>query len=209
MADRTLFNEDLTLSSLTISNSTSSNASGYVPKSVTITPVGLTTDLVVTSEVVLTGSGTTVTPLIQTSGNSVLLTTANSSGLILNTSAGNTSLITSGTSLICSDTFNAPAFGITNGANNIGLECLAPATLTVGGTCNASDFGITNGATAVSLTCSSPNVLTVQNINVPQVASVSTVNVTNSIGFLGSSGNGVLSISANGSQLFFNGVQIN
>ena len=57
MSDKTVFNQDLVLNKLVISNSTDSAASGYVPQSTTITPAGITSGVVSTSEIVLTATG--------------------------------------------------------------------------------------------------------------------------------------------------------
>ena len=208
MADRTLFNEDLVLSSLTISNSTSSNAAGYVPKSVEIIPTNISTPQIVTGLVGLQSASSPNFPTLTTANNDVIVTTASGSGLVL-AGASAVTLTTQPTSLDVDTTLNANSFGITNGANTVTLQSNAPGTLQVGGTCNATVYGITNGVNAVSLTCPTPNVLQVPSVLASGIVSATTCNVSSNIGFIGASGNGSLTISPNGAILYFNGVQIN
>jgi len=57
-------------------------------------------------------------------------------------------------------TCNATAFGVTNGANAVALQCLSPTVLSVGGSVSSTEVEITNGANSVNLTCTAANTLT-------------------------------------------------
>ena len=115
MADRTLFNEDLVLSSLTISNSTSSNAAGYVPSSTTVTPAVITT-----TEVAFIGNGSTATPYLNTNaGNGLVLSTPSGTGLTFSTPSGGGSIVAGAGFLVASEEFKAPSFLISGNGSTV------------------------------------------------------------------------------------------
>jgi hypothetical protein len=151
MSDKTLFNQDLTLNSLTISNSTDSDASGYVPASTVVNPTSIYSNVITTTEVAFTGSGSTSTPYITTNaGNGFVLSSASGTGVTLSTPAGGVDLIATAPNVLAVDgTINSTALGIINGANVVGLSCPSPATLEVSGTIITTEVDFTgNGSTS-------------------------------------------------------------
>jgi len=227
MSDKTLFNQDLVVNSLTVNNSIDSNASGYVPYTTTISGNAISSNVIRTPEVILVDSTGNDGPLLQVSQNSCALTTPAGAGLIFNNTNGSILLeSTDPNVLLVNGIVNAYQYGIVNSGNNIALTCPTPSTLQVGGTCNATQFGITNGANAVALTCPTPSTLLVGgtcNVNGnlglfngsnsvaiscagANIAEVfGTLNVSNGLGLLNGTGGGVLSTNSTGSQLLWNG----
>jgi hypothetical protein len=173
MADRSLFNEDLTLSKLTVNNSTSSSASGYVPQSTVITAGGM--DI---SEITLTSATYPDVTISNANGTVYTPDSMNVNGTITtnaSVSIGNTLILKNGFSspndvvLSCpqNDVLNVAGSTITtnvqliSSTGNVNLSAPAGSTLQVGGNVQATgavtsaNLTLVTGANSTTLTQSS------------------------------------------------------
>jgi len=245
MADRSLYNESLTLSSLIVDNSTSSNSAGYVAKSTVINPDVVSSLQLVTGNVTLyNNTSTTVPPSINTASNSVNVFTAPNAGLSLtNTSGNSTTLITGSSGLTISDNIYVPAIAVGTGANVCSIQSPAFNTIEIGGantgivqagTVEATTFSVGTGATVCSIQSPAFNTIGFGGANTG-VVQAGVVEATtfgvgtggnvcsiqspayNAIGFGGNNSAsvscgaiyfGTIPLTASGTALFWNGVQI-
>ena len=182
MSDKTIYNQDLVLNKLVVSNSTDSEASGYVATSTTITPDKITAPQLAVDLIGLFSDTTTNPPLISTSNNNlnvqlygnanVQVSTGTTGGLVAPAiTAGNTLTIQNGSgspndvvlscplndTLNVNGTVNATSVGIISPAGSVGLTAGASNTLIVGGNVQADAVGteslsLQSGASSVSLT---------------------------------------------------------
>jgi len=150
MADRSLYNEDLTLSKLTVNNSTSSAASGYTAQQTVITPTAITATNLSGNALFLNATGFPST--VMTNVNGVMSSD--------NAIASNDYLY--GADITCAGNLTikqSPTI-----ANDVVLSCPQNDVLNVGGSVIASGIGITSQAGAVSLSAGANSTLIVGNI---------------------------------------------
>ena len=114
-----------------------------------------------------------------------------------------------GTSLSVDGPVSANSFTTTIGGTSTFDNITTIGNVTSGGIVSADSFSTTTAGTSTFNIVSITGALTCQGIVASGTLSVPTLNVSNNIGFIGASGNGSLTISADGSILYFNGVQIN
>jgi hypothetical protein len=154
MSDKTIFNQDLTLNSLTLNNSIDSHASGYVASSTTINSNVVSTSQVVTSQITLyNNTGTSPTPpSIITSSNNVQILTAPAGGLTLSNTAGQSTLLSTGSSgLTINDVVLVPSLTVGTDNNVCSVQSPAFNTLGIGGAnTGILDCGSVNASTSVN-----------------------------------------------------------
>jgi hypothetical protein len=172
MSDKTIFNQDLVLNQLVISNSTDSAASGYVPQSTTITPAGITSATVSTSEVVLTATGFADVSIMNVNGSIYTPNALNVNGTITTNngvSVGTVLTIKNGAgspndvSLTCpqdnvlsvAGSVIASNVELVSPAGTVNLTAEANSTLVVGDNIQSTSLTLTNGANSATLTQSS------------------------------------------------------
>lgn len=150
MADRSLYNEDLTLSKLTVNNSTSSSASGYTAQQTVITPTSITATNLSGSALFLNTTGFPSTVLENVNGvmSSNQAIASNDYLYAPSINAGNTVTITHGV----------------GNPNDVVLSCPQNDVLNVGGSVIASGIGINSQAGSVSLSAGANSTLIVGNI---------------------------------------------
>jgi hypothetical protein len=157
MSDKTVFNQDLVLNKLVVSNSTDSEASGYVAQSTTITPAGITSGAISTSEIVLTATGFADVSINNTNGT--VYTPDN---------LGVDGSITTNSSISVANTLTILT-GV-GSPDDVVLSCPVNDILNVGGSVNATAINLGNTVTItngvgnpndVILSCSANNTLNV------------------------------------------------
>jgi len=185
MSVASLNNGSLQLAELVVSNEKYSNASGYAAASSSFV-AGLT--------------GTSLSVDGPVSANSFTTTIGGTSTFDNITAIGN---VTSG------GIVSADSFSTTNAGTSTFDNITTIGNVTSGGIVSADSFSTTTAGTSTFNIVSITGALTCQGIVASGTLSVPTLNVSNNIGFIGASGNGSLTISADGSILYFNGVQIN
>jgi hypothetical protein len=165
MSDKTVFNQDLVLNKLVVSNSTDSSASGYVPQSTTITPAGITSAAVSTSEVVLTATGFADVTLTNANGSVYTPDTLNVNGSITTNNG-----VSVGTVLTIQNGAGSP--------NAVSLTCQQDNVLSVAGSVIASNIELVSQAGGnVNLTTPSFGTLEVGG-NIQATGSVTSDNLT-------------------------------
>jgi len=208
MSDKTLFNQDLILNSLTLNNSTDSDASGYTPKSTVINSSVVSTGQVVTSQITLYNTtGTSPNPpSLYTANDNVQILTASDGGLqLINTAGQSTTLITSSTGLTVNDNISAPTLSVGTGSNVCSVQSPAFNTIAFGGanTGNIECGDITSGgnvtATQLTLNGNGSTTTPVFNTNSSNNAYLSTTGADT--GLILSSGAGQVKLAATGSNL--------
>lgn len=186
MADRSLFNEDLTLSKLTVDNSTSSQASGYVATSTTIVPNKITTPQVAADLIGLFSSTTTHPPVISTANDNLIVSLYGDADIQITGTTGGLSA----PSIIAGNTIT-----IQNGTgspNDVVLSCPQNNVLNVGGSVVTTAVELLSSTGNVNLTAPVAGTLDVsgnvqcdavgtQQITLQNGSSNLTVNNTNGI----------------------------
>jgi hypothetical protein len=147
MSDKTIFNQDLVLNQLVISNSTDSAASGYVPQSTVITSGSITTT--------------------NLSGNALFL---NATGFPSTVMTNVNGVMSSNDAIASNDYLYAPVVNVGTtlnikqspiSVNDVALSCGGNDILSVGGTVNATSVGIISPSGSVGLTAAANNTLEV------------------------------------------------
>jgi len=147
MSDKTIYNQDLVLNQLVISNSTDSAASGYVPQSTTITSGSITTT--------------------NLSGSALFLNAAGFPSTVMSNENG---VISSNDAIASNDYLYAPVVNVgtalnikqsPSSVNAVALSCGGNDVLNVGGTVNATSIGIISPSGSVGLTAAANNTLEV------------------------------------------------
>jgi hypothetical protein len=159
MADRSLFNEDLTLSKLTVNNSTSSSASGYVPQSTIITAGGM--DI---SQITLTSATYPDVTITNASGTVYTPDSMNVNGTITTNAS-----VSIGNTLIIKDGFSSP--------NDVVLSCPQNNVLNVAGSTITTNVELLSLTGNINLTAPSGNTLQVGG-NLQAIGSVTSANLT-------------------------------
>jgi hypothetical protein len=170
MADRSLYNEDLTLSKLTVDNSTSSQASGYVATSTTIVPNKVTSPQVATDLLGLFSTTTTHPPVISTANDNLIVSLYGDADIQITGTTGGLSApaITAGNTVTIQNGTGSP--------NDVVLSCPQNDVLNVGGSVIATSVELLSSTGSVNLTAPTNGTLTVGG-NV-QCAAVGTTQVT-------------------------------
>jgi hypothetical protein len=152
MSDKTLFNQDLTLTSLTLNNSTSSNASGYALSTSTFSGNSISTPTVNTASVNFNGANVTGNPRLTAANDDVYAITQTGGSLILQTPTASCSLTTSQTNYLSVPNLSTTSLILGTGANTVSLICPLNNNLTIlGGTVNASYLNLVNSLSAVTV----------------------------------------------------------
>jgi hypothetical protein len=148
MSDKTLFNQDLILNSLTVNNSKDSNATGYVAEATIITAGTIQNNALATNQLTLTSS---TSPDVVLSNLNGTVYTSNSMGV-------NGTLTTNSHLVVGTD------ITITNGAgsaNDVLLSCPQNDTLNIAGSTITTGLSLLSSTGNVNLTTSSADSLTV------------------------------------------------
>ena len=182
MSVATLENQDLTLSSLTVSNAEYSTASGYVASIASITGSKTSTSLNVATvsavnqlitpslQLSLGGSVTSKPSLSTNSVNNLVVSTVSASGLTLSNPNGNTTLQQEVGYLECSSTLDAPIFQVSGGgattkpylSSNSANNCVVS-------TATGAGLTLSNGSGAFSLTPEAGYLASSGSLEVPQL----------------------------------------
>jgi hypothetical protein len=226
MSVATLENQDLTLTSLTISNAEYSNVSGYVPSSssfsstkngTTLSTSTLTTSNIYSNSVFLTNGASLPPNLSSSASNNVILSSPNNCGLELNTLNGTAllSAVSGGLSinkalvLNMNGATNAPSISSTV-SNNIILSCPNGSGIEI----NTALKGISLLNNNTGLSINAPIYLdNAGTTNAPNISSGSSnsviISCPNNSGLTLSTpqGTGTLSVNSTGG-LTWNGIQI-
>jgi hypothetical protein len=183
MSDKTLFNQDLTLNSLTVNNSIDQNASGYVATSTTINPDKITSPQLAVDLLGIFSDTSPNPPVLSTVNNNLLLNlygnanmqVAGTGGVVASAfTAGNTVTIQNGTGSPNDVVLSCPQNNVLNVAGsvitsaveilsstgNVNLTAPTASTLQVGGNVQAEGLAGTalilqNGVNSTTLSQSS------------------------------------------------------
>jgi len=182
MSDKTIFNQDLTLNSLTINNATDSQATGYVPKSTTVSGGQINTSTISTNSVYLTGDNVVGNPSIQAAGSDIYLITQTGGGVVLETPSSAVTLSCPTNNVLQVQEVNTNTLLLGSSGSQVTLTAPAQNELSFFGQLNCNTINIASGG----------------NITTPLVSTtnLSTTNITNV--YFGVSHNNNISVPANG-----------
>jgi hypothetical protein len=183
MSDKTIFNQDLTLNSLTINNATDSNASGYVPKSTTVSGNG-----VVTEAVYLTGPTVVGSPSIQAAGSDIYLITQTGGGVVLETPTAEVTLSCPAQNVLQVQEVNTNTLLLGSAGSQVTLTAPAQNQLSFFGQLDCNTINIATGGNITTPAVSATNLTVNQTLT--------TTNITNV--YFGVSQNNNISVPANG-----------
>jgi len=178
MADKTLFNQSLTVNQLAVTNSQFADVSGYVPSTASISCTKNSTSLAVsdfTTSVAVIGANTLnsqgiFTPLAQFQSPTSVEYNVQSSNDYLSVGA-------------LSPTVPAGIYLLNTGVDGVGMNCQNPNELTVNGSVvatqsvSANALTTTAGANSASLTCGGNNVVNVQTLGAINSINAPVINV--------------------------------
>jgi hypothetical protein len=166
MADRSLFNEDLTLSKLTVNNSTSSSASGYVATSTTIVPDKITSPQLAVDLLGIFSPTSPNPPVISSSNNNLIVDLYGTAIVQVNGTGGvSAGALKAGNTITITDGFGNP--------NDVVLSCPQNNVLNVAGSVIATNVELLSSIGSVNLTAPAGNTLEVSG-NLQAVGAVAT-----------------------------------
>jgi len=218
MSDKTIFNQDLTLNSLTINNAIDSNASGYVPKSTTVSNGQINTSNIITNSVYLTGPNVVGNPSVQAAGSNIYLITQSGGGVVLETPSSAVTLSCPTQNVLQVQEVNTNTLLLGSSGSQVSLTAPSQNNLSFFGQLDCNNINIASGGNITSPSLTTTNITNVyfgvsQNNSVSVPANGGTADITLSSIPFGSSAttSAIASINATGSfasGVFVSNVQI-
>jgi len=188
MSDKSIFNQDLTLNSLTINNTIDSNASGYVPKSTTVSGGQVNTSTISTNSVYLTGNNVVGNPSVQAAGSDIYLITQSGGGVVLETPSSAVTLSCPTNNVLQVQEVNTNTLLLGSSGSQVSLTAPSQNNLSFFGQLNCNSINIASGGDITSPLVNATNLTVNQTLT--------TTNITNV--YFGVSQNNSVSVPANG-----------
>jgi len=154
MSDKTLFNQDLTLNSLTVNNSIDSNASGYVAQSTTVNPDKITSPQLAVDLLGIFSTTSPNPPVLSSSNNNLIVDLYGTALMQVNGTGGvYAGAIKSGNTVTIQNGFGNP--------NDVVLSCPQNNVLNVAGSVITTNVEILSSTGNVNLTAPAGSTLQV------------------------------------------------